>query len=62
MINPSQHNFESKSCNELDYMDAQCQSSASWKYIIVNKHDIVKNNPFNENCFKLNLAKDLVMS
>ena len=28
----------------------------------MNKQDTIKNHPFNENCFKLNLSKDLVMS
>ena len=62
MIDPSQHNFESKNFNQSDYMDGQCQSSASWKYKTVNKHDTVKNHPFNENCYNLRHSKYLVMS
>ena len=62
MINPSQHNFESKICNQSDYMDGQCQSQTSWKCKTVNKHDIVKNHPLNENFYNLSLVKNLVMS
>ena len=62
MINPSQHNIESKTFNQSDYMDGQCQSLTSWKYKTVNKHDTIKNHTFNEDFYILRLVTDLVMS
>ena len=43
-------------------MDGQCKSPAPWKYRKVKQAWYRQNNPFNENCYNLRLAKNSVMS
>ena len=62
MINPSQHTLNQKVSTsriiEMDSVSYQHHGNIEQ----LNKHDTIKNHPFNENCYNLRLAKDVVMS